>query len=231
MLSNGRYLPFAPLQPGTPMSTLACGPFFSTTGLWVSLFVLLVVKPATYFAFIQSFRYRVSRDVPMSFGRALGLTAARTLIGATLLVGVALTAGLLTRSSTAGSATHPFILWGVLAAERLGLWLGLGVWAGLRGRRLVGWTLSGVCIDLAYDVALGVTLADEWLIHAGILAAVFVFIALLHAIGRRRTLRDRFGTGPRCARCSYDLTGNQSGVCPECGTPAAAPVPAVARAA
>ena len=59
------------------MHTLACGPFFSTTGAAVSLFILLVVKPATYFAFIQAFRYRVSRDVPMSFRRALGLAVAR----------------------------------------------------------------------------------------------------------------------------------------------------------
>ena len=43
------------------MAVLACGPFFSTVGLGVSLFILLVVKPATYFAFIQAFRFRVSR--------------------------------------------------------------------------------------------------------------------------------------------------------------------------
>ena len=77
----------------------------------------------------------------------------------------------------------------------------------------------GACIDLAYDVAVGVSLADEWLIHAGILGAVFLFIALLHHIGRRPSLRARFTSFPRCARCAYDLTGNLSGVCPECGTP------------
>ncbi|MCP3902337.1 MAG: hypothetical protein GY715_01770 [Planctomycetes bacterium] len=26
---------------------------------------------------------------------------------------------------------------------------------------------------------------------------------------------------PACAECSYDLTGNTTGVCPECGTPIA----------
>ena len=199
------------------MHTLACGPFFSTAGLFVSLFVLLVVKPATYFAFIQAFRYRVSRDVPMSFRLAVGLAAARTLIGALLLGGVAAAGGLLSGSSVAGES-RAGLLWAFLAAERLALWLGLGLYAGLRGRRLVGWTISGVCIDLAYDVAVGVSLADQWLIHAAILAAVTVFLALLHAIGRRRSLRDRFATTPRCGRCGYDLTGNESGVCPECGT-------------
>lgn len=33
---------------------------------------------------------------------------------------------------------------------------------------------------------------------------------------RRRRLRARQG---RCASCGYDLTGNESGVCPECGQP------------
>ena len=29
--------------------------------------------------------------------------------------------------------------------------------------------------------------------------------------------RRRF-TPPNCTKCGYDLTGNESGVCPECGT-------------
>jgi hypothetical protein len=29
---------------------------------------------------------------------------------------------------------------------------------------------------------------------------------------------DRRPTGPRCDRCGYDLTGNVSGTCPECGS-------------
>src|SRR5687767_8561036 len=124
-----------------PMPTLplACGPFFSTTGLFVSLFVLLVVKPATYFAFIQAFRYRVSKDVPMSFRRAAGLAAARTLIGFALIVGVAMAAAALSKSSLAGPGVREASLWGFLAAERLALWLALGWYAGLRTRRLAGW--------------------------------------------------------------------------------------------
>jgi hypothetical protein len=200
------------------MNTLACGPYFSDTGLLVSLFILLVVKPATYFAFIQAFRYRVAREVPMTVRRAVGLAVVRTLVGAALIVGVALAAGLLTRASVAPANYNPAILWGILAAERLALWLCLGVYAGLRTRRLAGWTLSGVGIDLAYDVAVGVTLADQWLFHAAILAAVTVFLAALHLIGRRPSLRARFDAFPRCRRCAYNLTANTSGVCPECGT-------------
>ena len=200
------------------MAILACGPFFSTAGLGVSLLVLLVVKPATYFAFIQAFRFRVSRDVPMSFKRAVGLAVTRTLVGAALLGSVAAVASLVWRASTGPHTFQPVILWGTLGAERLGLWFCLGKYAGLGSRRLVGWTLSGVCIDLAYDVAVGVALADQWPIHVGILAGVAVFIYALHRIGRRRSLVARFDATPRCARCAYDLTANVSGVCPECGT-------------
>jgi hypothetical protein len=35
-------------------------------------------------------------------------------------------------------------------------------------------------------------------------------------IGRRHEIRRL--RGPRCQHCHYDLTGNVSGVCPECGT-------------
>jgi hypothetical protein len=210
------------------MRTLACGPFFSTTGAAVSLLVLLVVKPATYFAFIQAFRFRVSRDVPMSLRTAAWLTVTRTLVGALLLGGVAATASLLFSTSSVPPGVREAALWGTLAAERLGLWLGIGLYVGLRSRRLVGWTVSGVCVDLAYDVAVGVALAEAWSVHLGILAAVGVFIAALHKVGRRRSLVARFDATPRCVRCAYDLTGNVSGVCPECGTMAA---PAVARVA
>ncbi len=34
-------------------------------------------------------------------------------------------------------------------------------------------------------------------------------------------MRTRVVVGNSCAQCSYDLTGNVSGVCPECGTPVA----------
>lgn len=37
--------------------------------------------------------------------------------------------------------------------------------------------------------------------------------------------RRRFVTGRYCVKCDYDLTGNISGRCPECGTPTGAPGP------
>lgn len=212
------------------MLTLGCGPFFSTAGLWVSLVVLLLIKPATYFAFIQAFRYRVSRDIPMRFKQAALLTVARTVLGALILGGVAL-GGALLPSALGGSEYRMPALWVFLGLERLVLWLCLGIYAGLRTRRLVGWTISGVCIDLAYDASIGVSLADEWLIHAAILGGVFVFIFALHKIGRRDSLRARFNAKPHCAKCAYDLTGNLSGTCPECGTAIGAVGAVAAKAA
>ena len=48
-------------------------------------------------------------------------------------------------------------------------------------------------------------------------AAVMVVasVVLLARAVRRRRREDE----SRCAHCLYDLTGNESGVCPECGTP------------
>ena len=46
--------------------------------------------------------------------------------------------------------------------------------------------------------------------------------AILPAIWLWRRNRHRPATGdgmPHCAKCDYSLTGNVSGICPECGTP------------
>ena len=40
----------------------------------------------------------------------------------------------------------------------------------------------------------------------------------------RRDRRLRTDGMPHCAQCDYNLTGNVSGICPECGTPIAAQV-------
>jgi hypothetical protein len=62
--------------------------------------------------------------------------------------------------------------------------------------------------------------------------APFWFITVLLACGPalaiRRRLRRRAArqlSSGRCAHCSYNLTGNVSGACPECGTPSRGPRP------
>ncbi len=40
------------------------------------------------------------------------------------------------------------------------------------------------------------------------------------ALAARRSLRRQHGIAPdRCRHCGCDLTGDTSGICPECGTP------------
>lgn len=48
---------------------------------------------------------------------------------------------------------------------------------------------------------------------AGVLLVVLGIVLLKRGRSRRR------GTDPHCVKCDYNLTGLQSGVCPECGTP------------
>jgi hypothetical protein len=41
-------------------------------------------------------------------------------------------------------------------------------------------------------------------------------LVVLGFVRFRRRVRNRLGG---CVKCGYDLTGNVSGICPECGTP------------
>ncbi|HEY3243576.1 MAG TPA: hypothetical protein VGM03_09515 [Phycisphaerae bacterium] len=54
----------------------------------------------------------------------------------------------------------------------------------------------------------------RWLLTLTILALPGLWLALFvyHRLGFRNTV-----LGARCQICGYDLTGNISGVCPECG--------------
>lgn len=197
---------------------LACGPFFREDGLWASLAIFLVIKPLAYYAFIQAFRYRVSRPIPMTVRQAIKLTVGRALLGVLLTGGGA---GILyaMQSETLYEAS-----WVYLYCERLFSWWLIGSrWAGLRGRRLVGWIISGTAINAAFDfsVLYGVFAG---LLYPGIgVAAIIVFIAILHVIGRRDSLKIQFSGDPFCKKCQYNLTGNISGICPECGTPVILP--------
>lgn len=55
-------------------------------------------------------------------------------------------------------------------------------------------------------------------IHLIWLAVFFVLLAFLTE-GIRRAIVRRRVAWTRCGECSYNLTGNISGICPECGTP------------
>jgi len=65
-------------------------------------------------------------------------------------------------------------------------------------------TESGFDLPLGYVISLTATTPVLWVVYA-------------------RRGADRRATGSYC-RCGYNLTGNTSGVCPECGTPTTAGV-------
>ena len=52
---------------------------------------------------------------------------------------------------------------------------------------------------------------------AVVASVVLAGLALGVAVAPRRRREAQAAVG-RCSACSYDLTGNASGVCPECGT-------------
>ncbi len=200
---------------------LACGPMFSISKDFGAIALLIFgVYPLVYFAFIQSFRYRVSRSIPMKFRHALRLTVY------CLLLGIAICA----LSYGAQVAGAPGGLWGARGNGFLGIgflfcarivcwWLVGAKGAGLVGRRLLGWIISGTLINAAFDVALVLGLFSGWLAPLITLGCMAVFIYALHAVGRRDSLKLRFSAEPHCRNCTYNLTGNISGICPECGTP------------
>ena len=70
----------------------------------------------------------------------------------------------------------------------------------------------------AAAVALAVLFADAgvpwWVVVNSFIIVVF---AALTALWRPEDLRRRRAAGGLCVYCGYDLTGNVSGVCPECG--------------
>ncbi len=196
--------------------TIACGPFVDDRGLVLAAVLFLLFKPLAYFGFIQAFRYRVSRPIPMRLSQAVRLTLARAGLGVVIFgIGAA---------AVAAAPGDRVLLWSwvYLYAARAAAWFIVGWWgAGLRGRRLAGWVTSGTLINAAFDVAVVFGIFDGPVWPVLILAGLAVFIGSLDVVGRRSSLRARFAA-TACARCRYDLTGNLSGRCPECGTPVAA---------
>ena len=83
--------------------------------------------------------------------------------------------------------------------------------SGFSGGGRIGWSQAP-----AGTATVSVSVSDAFL--AGLFA--LPPLVWLCTTGRRRlVLRSRRRLG-RCAGCGYDLTGNVSGVCPECATPA-----------
>jgi predicted amidophosphoribosyltransferase len=59
-------------------------------------------------------------------------------------------------------------------------------------------------------------------IHYWILILLFLWFPVLWLLDQHHGLPARRRLRGLCGKCGYNLTGNTSGVCPECGTPIAA---------
>lgn len=113
-----------------------------------------------------------------------------------------------------------------------GWWSGLGIWTWLALvlLALVFWRRHAlVLLELALAVAVVTTTA--WLvapnyslalkgIFSNDMLAIAAMMLLLNAgLVVLSRARQRPPDPRLCTRCGYDLTGNRSGTCPECGTP------------
>jgi hypothetical protein len=73
----------------------------------------------------------------------------------------------------------------------------------------------GVCAAAVLVAAIFIRRGVPW--WAAGLFCVLVAGSALHELYRPHDLRHPRGLKGRCVKCGYDLTGNISGVCPECG--------------
>ncbi len=189
---------------------LACGPYFAPGALESTLAMLLLVKPLAYFAFVKAYRFRVSREIPMTIGQAVKLAALRSVIGIVIIGG----------GAWAIDWTHYTYSWCYLYVARIAAWWFVGTFgARLVGRRLLGWIIAGMLLNGVFDVGVYLGLNQGPIGLVGAVVVIATLIAVLEISGRRDALRARFSSDPLCTKCLYNLTGNLSGICPECGTP------------
>jgi hypothetical protein len=87
------------------------------------------------------------------------------------------------------------------------------------------WLNPSTVVSAGAFLLVQATLAVDRQWHGAVVAAVYVVVAyglvvcVSYDAYRRQRLRaaGRRRLQGRCVRCDYDLTGNVSGVCPECG--------------
>jgi hypothetical protein len=57
----------------------------------------------------------------------------------------------------------------------------------------------------------------RWIMYVTLPIVVPTFVVVEALLERREAKRQRRLMFPHCVRCGYDLTGNETGTCPECG--------------
>ena len=208
------------------MDLLACGgPFMAPGAFFATAIIFLLLKPLSYFAFILAFRYRVCGPIPMRPNQAITLAVHRTLLGVFLVGGGAYYVVEFMGSVSNSERVIFAVSWIYMYLARAASWWIVGKCsASLRGRRLVGWICGGLVINVGFDLATYGGLVQGWTFPMVVIPFILGFIAVVNARGRRDSLRLKFSEVPHCHQCTYNLTGNLSGICPECGTPIPVPV-------
>lgn len=84
---------------------------------------------------------------------------------------------------------------------------------------IVAFVLTGLVTQASSAVVWVAVLRFEWPSWLTVVLYLVPFVAagIAFVISRRRSERDEGVARGCCARCAYDLTGNVSGRCPECG--------------
>lgn len=87
-------------------------------------------------------------------------------------------------------------------------------------RRAFVFSLAFFVTPLIVSCALWIPRAMASQVYAALCIPTCVGAAWIVSRGRRRRDLEQDRLAKRlCAPCGYDLTGNESGICPECGTP------------
>lgn len=132
-----------------------------------------------------------------------------------------------------GGLTPPGNVWTGCDFLALAILLGGSCLAALHSRARLIHLLYGVAAGIPFWAVLGpdsrdlISIAMRQTTYSSFVWRYFAFLAALGlacltiaVLTHRITQVPRFARG-RCGHCGYDLTGNLSGACPECGTPIA----------
>ncbi len=192
---------------------------FDFTSIYIVLFILLVVNPIAYYFLVNAYRYRVNRAMPITRSQTVKLAAARIGMGMVFVGGgtwVSLVVG------------DPFgVLLCYIVVARITIWWVVGKhMLILSSKRLFGWIVAGMIIDTAFDVMINrefLIKSDNYyhgvLLTLPVVVPVAIFVYFINRRGKRPELVEQFDPSQFCQTCKYNLTGNLTGICPECGTP------------
>lgn len=85
---------------------------------------------------------------------------------------------------------------------------------------LVSRAVMGFILSAGSDMNPARAFVRDAMLNTIAIGALFVMVLLSHIVTAliKRTVQGPPSKHPHCERCGYNQTGNESGVCPECGT-------------